>query len=71
MSTSELFLAALLIIFGLPFAVWRLADTENYAPLVVIQIGTGILLGPGILGEQFPQVYQAIFTPPVLGSPRC
>ena len=68
MSTSELFLAALLIIFGLPFAVWRLADTENYAPLVVIQIGTGILLGPGILGEQFPQVYQAIFTPTVLGS---
>jgi Kef-type K+ transport system membrane component KefB len=48
--------------------VWRLADTENYAPLVVIQIGTGILLGPGILGEQFPQVYQAIFTPTVLGS---
>ena len=68
MSTSELFLAALLIIFGLPFAVWRLADTDNYAPLVVIQIGTGILLGPGILGEQFPQVYQAIFTPTVLGS---
>jgi len=68
MSTSELFLAALLVIFSLPYAVWRLADTENYAPLVVIQIGAGILLGPGILGEQFPQVYQAIFTPPVLGS---
>ena len=68
MSTSELFLAALLIIFSLPYLLWRLADTENYAPLVVIQIGAGILLGPGILGEQFPQVYQAIFTPTVLGS---
>jgi Kef-type K+ transport system membrane component KefB len=67
-SISELFLAALLIIFSLPYLVWRLADTDNYAPLVVVQIGAGILLGPGIVGEQFPQIYQAIFTPPVLGS---
>ena len=63
MSTSELFLIALLIIFSLPYLVWRLADTDNYAPLVVVQIGAGILLGPGVLGAQFPQVYQAIFTP--------
>ena len=68
MSTSELFLIALLIIFSLPYLVWRLADTDNYAPLVVVQIGAGILLGPGVLGAQFPQVYQAIFTPSVLGS---
>ena len=68
MSTSELFLAALLLIFSLPYLVWRLADTDNYAPLVVVQIIAGILLGPGVLGAQFPQVYQAIFTPPVLGS---
>jgi hypothetical protein len=37
-STSELFLAALLLIFSLPYLVWRLADTDNYAPLVVVQI---------------------------------
>ena len=68
MSTSELFLVALLLIFSLPYLVWRLADTDNYAPLVVVQIGAGILLGPGLLGAQFPQVYQALFTPSVLGS---
>lgn len=68
MSTSELFLAALLLIFSLPYLVWRLADTDNYAPLVVVQIVAGILLGPGVLGAQFPQVYQTIFTPSVLGS---
>ena len=52
MSTSELFLAALLLIFSLPYLVWRLADTDNYAPLVVVQIVAGILLGPGVLGAQ-------------------
>ena len=66
MSTSELFLAALLILFSLPYLVWRLADTDNFAPLVVVQIVGGILLGPGVLGAQFPQVYQAIFTPSVM-----
>ena len=68
MSTSELFLAALLVIFSLPYLVWRLANTEIFAPLVVVQIVGGILLGPGVLGAQFPQVYQALFTPSVLGS---
>ena len=68
MSTSELFLAALLVIFSLPYLVWRLGNTENFAPLVVVQIVGGILLGPGVLGAQFPQVYQALFTPSVLGS---
>lgn len=68
MSTTELFLTALLAIFSLPYLVWRLADTDSYAPLVVIQISAGILLGPGVLGVLFPAAYQGIFTPAVLGS---
>jgi hypothetical protein len=50
MGTTEIFLIAMLIIFTVPYLIWRLADTDYYAPLVVVQILTGVLLGPGILG---------------------
>ena len=50
MSTTEVFLLAMLLIFVVPFAIWRLGRTEYYAPLVVVQILCGILLGPGVLG---------------------
>jgi hypothetical protein len=50
MSTTEVFLIAMMLIFTIPYLIWRVGKTEYYAPLVVIQIITGILLGPGILG---------------------
>ena len=68
MSTSEVFLIAMLLIFTLPYLIWRLARTEYYAPLVVVQIVCGILLGPGVLGAVFPAYYQFVFTPQVVGS---
>jgi hypothetical protein len=46
-NTSEIFLVAMILIFALPFLVWRLGRTEYFAPLVVVQIVTGIVLGPG------------------------
>ena len=57
MNTTEIFLIAMLIIFSLPYLVWRLGRTEYFAPLVVVQIITGILLGPGVLGAVFPAYY--------------
>jgi hypothetical protein len=30
--------------------VWRLLRTDTYAPLVVVQIVGGIVLGPSVLG---------------------
>ncbi|HCN91289.1 MAG TPA: cation/H(+) antiporter, partial [Oxalobacteraceae bacterium] len=66
MSTTELFLVAMLIIFTVPYLLWRLGQTDYYAPLVVVQIIAGILLGPGILGSAFPDYYQLIFTPQVI-----
>jgi Kef-type K+ transport system membrane component KefB len=66
MTTSEVFLIALLIIFTVPYLVWRLGRTEYYAPLVVVQIVTGILLGPGALGAAFPDYYAFVFQPPVV-----
>jgi Kef-type K+ transport system membrane component KefB len=66
MNTTELFLVAMLIVFTVPYLVWRLGRTEYWAPLVVVQIIAGILLGPGVLGAALPGYYQTVFTPAVI-----
>jgi Kef-type K+ transport system membrane component KefB len=66
MATTEVFLIALVIIFSVPYLMWRLGRTDYYAPLVVVQIITGILLGPGVLGAAFPTYYAFVFTPAVV-----
>jgi len=68
MSTSEIFLVAMGIIFLVPYLIWRVGKTEYYAPLVVVQIITGILLGPGILGALYPHYYAFVFNPIVVQS---
>jgi Kef-type K+ transport system membrane component KefB len=65
---TELFLLALILVFALPYLVWRLGRTDHWAPLVVVQIIAGILLGPGILGAAVPSYYAVLFTPPVIGA---
>ena len=67
-STTEIFLVAMAIILTVPFLLWRLSGIERYAPLVVVQIVMGIVLGPGILGRAFPDLYAFVFSPPVIGS---
>ena len=68
MNTTEIFLIAMTIIFTVPYLIWRLGKTDYYAPLVVVQIITGILLGPGILGKVFPDYYAFVFNPAVVQS---
>ena len=68
MSTTEVFLLAMLVIFSLPWLVWRVGRTDHAAPLVVVQIIVGILLGPGVLGRWFPDAYAFVFTPQVVQS---
>ena len=68
MTTTEIFLIAMVIIFTLPYIIWRVARTDYYAPLVVVQIIAGILLGPGILGKIFPDYYAFVFTSAVVQS---
>ncbi|MBC3872775.1 cation:proton antiporter [Undibacterium flavidum] len=68
MSTTEIFLLAMLLIFSVPYLVWRVCKTDYYAPLVVVQIIAGILLGPGVLGAAFPEYYQFVFNPAVIQS---
>jgi Kef-type K+ transport system membrane component KefB len=67
-TTVELFLIAMTVIFAVPYAIWRLGRTDYWAPLVVVQIVTGILLGPGLFGAAFPEVYRAVFTSAVVQS---
>ena len=66
MNTTETFLIAMAIIFTVPWLVWRIGKTDYYAPLVVVQIIAGILLGPGILGHAFPEYYAFVFNPAVV-----
>ena len=68
MSTTEIFLIAMLIIFSLPYLIWRIGKTDYYAPLVVVQIIAGILLGPGVLGAVYPDYYKFVFNPQVVQS---
>ena len=68
LSTTEVFLIAIGIIFTVPYLIWRVGNTDYYAPLVVVQIITGILLGPGILRRLFPDYYAFVFTQPVVQS---
>ncbi|MBB3343480.1 cation:proton antiporter [Luteimonas sp. RC10] len=65
-TTMEVFLIAMAIIFCVPFLIWRLGRTDYFAPLVVVQILTGIVLGPGILGAAFPGYYTFVFRPEVV-----
>ena len=68
MTTTEIYLIAMAIIFSVPYLVWRLFKTDYFAPLVVVQIVAGILLGPGVLGQLFPDYYKFVFSAPVVQS---
>jgi Kef-type K+ transport system membrane component KefB len=66
MNTTEIFLIAMAIIFTVPYLVWRLGGTDYFAPLVVVQIIAGILLGPGVLGRAYPDYFQFVFNAQVV-----
>ena len=65
MNTTEVFLIAMLVIFTAPYLFWRIFKTDYYAPLVIVQIIAGILLGPGVLGATFPEYHKFVFNPDV------
>lgn len=67
-STAGAFLLVMMVIFTVPFLVWRLARTDYLAPLVIVQVVVGILFGPSFAGRLFPEAHAALFTGPVLQS---
>ena len=68
MTSSEAFLAAMVAITAVPYLVWRLGRTDHFAPLVVVQIVVGILLGPGVFGAFFPTAFHDLFNSSVMAS---
>lgn len=65
-NNSEIFLFVLLGIFLLPYILWRVFKTDNFAPLPVVQIVIGVIFGPGIFGNFFPDTYSTLFNQDVL-----
>lgn len=61
MGFSEQFLLALLVIFTVPYVLWRLLRLEQFAPLAIVQIIGGVVLGPGVLGALFPVWHASVF----------
>ncbi len=68
LTPSSALLLVMLVIFTVPYLVWRLARTDYFAPLVIVQIVVGILLGPAVVGSLVPEWYGSLFTSPVLQS---
>jgi Kef-type K+ transport system membrane component KefB len=66
MSTTEIFLLAMLLIFVAPYLVWRFGKTDYFAPLAIVQIIMGIVLGPGVVGALFPEYHKSVFNPDVV-----
>lgn len=68
LSFIDSYLAAILVIMIVPYALWRLLRTDNYVPLVIMQIIIGILIWPALLWGMYPDIYSRIFTKDVLFS---
>ena len=68
MKITEIFLIAITLIYTIPYVIWRVGRTDYYAPLVVVQIITGILLGPGVLGTYYPEYYSFVFNQTIITS---
>jgi Kef-type K+ transport system membrane component KefB len=61
-NSTEVFLLSMAVIFSFPYLLWRFFKTDNYAPLAIIQIVSGIILGPALIGKAFPDFYNTVFT---------
>ena len=55
MTVTESYLAALLVILSLPWALWRGLGRPGWAPLVVVQIVLGIRWARGCWGGFGPR----------------
>lgn len=68
MSTKVSFLLVASAIILLPWLIWRIELVRRIAPLAVVQIMIGVLLGPSLLAQLAPQFHGSLFTPPVMTS---
>jgi Kef-type K+ transport system membrane component KefB len=62
---SHLFIVCSIIVL-LPYLLWNLPFIKKNIPVVVIQMITGVLLGPVIFGRAAPSIYASLFEPSVI-----
>jgi Kef-type K+ transport system membrane component KefB len=63
MSPAITFLVQAIIIIGVPPMLWHYMPVKRMLPLAVIQIITGIALGPSFLGRVSPPLFDSLFPP--------
>ena len=68
MSTKVSLLAISLAIVLLPRLLGRVGAVCRVAPLAVMQILVGVVLGPSCAGQVAPELHAALFTRPVLAA---
>lgn len=56
------------IVLLIPFVLWKVFALGRFFPLSVIQILSGILLGPTVFGTFIPELQQALFAPQRIGG---
>ncbi len=64
-------LALLIVTLGvvlLPWLLWQVRGVRRWAPLAVLQIAAGVLLGPTGLGRIAPALHRSVFTPGLLAQ---
>ena len=66
MNTKASFLLVSFLIVILPWLLWQWRPVRRFAPLAVVQIMAGVILGPSCFGLWAPDPHQALFTRPVL-----
>ena len=68
MSAKVSFLAVTVAIVLLPWLFWRVPAVRRVAPLAVVQILVGVLLGPSCFGKALPELQSQVFSRPVLSA---
>jgi Kef-type K+ transport system membrane component KefB len=64
--TKASFLLISFLIVILPWLLWQFRPVRRVAPLAVVQIMAGVVLGPSCFGLLAPEIHGALFTKPVL-----
>ena len=68
MSTSEVFLIAMMIIFTVPYLIWRVGRTEYFAPSSSCRSSPASCSGPECSARVFPNYYHFVFNRPVISQ---
>ncbi|MBT9292022.1 cation:proton antiporter [Prosthecodimorpha staleyi] len=67
-TTASILLLQATVVLVVPFLFWWVLGLRRFLPLVVVQILTGVLLGPSVLGMAAPDVFAFLFSKDLLGG---